>query len=355
MITITNDSIYKSDFSIVGIRNPELLEIIPDDEIIGYLSEEVELGESVTFERLFEIIIENKEMFNDIYHSCLGGYSLAPFIDEVDDIPTEKSELKFLEIFWHSDKSDNEISMVSGLHGIGVETSDNSPYNKGDSIIYAVDFTPLNNLKYLIVRLNKDVIIMDYDRKDDEKFQIELGRKSFTIFDLFYAILYEISWNGDPDGREDRLSEIEKSIEVSEKEIDEGKSHTIDDLEEFFKQIEKDDIFLVKFKEQRDRVDNELSAGIDNLDPLKNCLLEKLKIYDKIINSTEKDLTKYYKKLSDVEYNMQILYGLNEDVNSHRFWETPKCTCPKIDNVVKFPDGDYIFDKNCPIHKKTSK
>lgn len=353
MITITKYGIYKSDFSIVDLRNPEHLDIISDDEIIGYLSEDVELGESVTFERLFEIIIENKEKFNEIYHSCLGGYSLTPFIDEVDDIPTEKSELHYLEIFWLSDKSDDDITMVSGLHGIGVEDSENGPYKKGDTIAYAVDFTPLNNLKYLRVKLNKEVIIMNYDRTDDESFQIRLGNKSFTVFDLFYAILYEISWNGDPEGREGRLNELEESIEISEREIERGETHTIEDLEDFFQKMEKNDKYLVKYKEQRDRVNEELSEHIDNLEPLKNCLLEKLKIYDEIENSTG-DLTKYYKKLTDNEFNMQLLYGLDENINYHRFWETPKCTCPKIDNVVNYPDGNYIFDNECPIHRKTS-
>jgi len=352
MITITNNGIYRSDFSIVELRNPEHLDIIPDDEIIGYLSEEVELGESITFERLFEIIIENKDKFDEIYHSCLGGYSLTPFIDEVDDIPTEKSDLEYLQVFWHADKSENEITIVSGLHGIGVENYDEGPYKKGDTIAYAVDFTPLNNLKYLNVRLNKEVTIMNYDRSDDENFHIDLGNKSFTVFDLFYAILFEISWNGDPKGREGRLSELEESIELSEKDIEEGRTHTMEDLEDFFEKMEKNDKYLVKYKEQRDRVDEELSLN-SNLKSLKSCLLEKLRIYDKIENSTE-DLTKYYKKLTDNEFNMQILYGLDENINYHRFWETPKCTCPKIDNVVNFPNGNYTFDKDCPIHKKTS-
>ena len=353
MITITKDNIYRSDFSIIDMRNPKMLEIISDDEIIGYFSEEVELGESVTFERMFEIIIENKEKLNDIYNSCLGGYSLLPFINEINDIPTEKSDMDYLEIFWHSDKSDNDITIVSGLHGMGLTASDEGPYKKGDSIAYAVDFTPLNNLKYLNLRLNKEVIIMNYDRTDDENFQIELGNKSFTIFDLFYAILYEISWNGDPSGRENRLSELEESIEVSEKQIEKGETHTMTDLEDLFEEMEKNDKHLVKFKSYRDRIDEELSSHIDNLEPLKNCLLEKLKLYDKIENSS-KNLTKYYKKLTDNEFNMQLLYGLDEDINYHRFWETPKCSCPKIDNVVNYPNGKYTFDKNCLIHKKTS-
>jgi len=352
MITITKDNIYRSGFSIVDMRKPELLEIVPDDEIVEFFSEEVELGESVTFERLFDIIIENKEKFNEIYHSCLGC-SLSPFINEINDIPTEKSELNYLEVFWQSDKSDNDITITSNLHGMGIETSNDGPYKKGDSIAYAVDFTSLNNLKYLHIRLNKNVIIMNYDKTDEDNYEIELGNKEFTIFDLFYAIFYEISWHGDPTRRENRLSELEESLEISEEDMKEGRTHTMDEMNDFFEEMEKNDKHLVKYKTQRDRVDEELSSHIKNLEPLKNCLLAKLKFYNEIENS-EGDLTPYYKKLTDNEFNMQLLYGLDEDIKFHKFWETPKCTCPKIDNVVNFPDGDYTFDKDCPIHKKTS-
>ena len=66
MITITNDNIYSSDFSITNIRNPEHINIVNDDDIIGYLSNEIELGESVTLERLFDIIKTNESELNKL-------------------------------------------------------------------------------------------------------------------------------------------------------------------------------------------------------------------------------------------------------------------------------------------------
>jgi hypothetical protein len=351
MITITNKGIYKSDFGIAEIRDPLSLEVISEDEIVHHLSEEVELGESLTFEAIFDIIFENKEILEKIYKSCLGGFSLQPFINELNDIPSKKTELDYLEIFWHSDKSDNDLTIVSGLHGIGVEETETGVQPKGDIISYAIEFTPLNNLKYLKVKINKEIVTMNYDSKDDN-FQLNLGRMTFTLYDLFYAILFEISWNGDPAGRENRLEELEETIKTSEEEIDNGEGKELD-MEELFEMFDANDEYLVKYDELRDRVDEELSIDMD-LISLKSCLKEKLKLYHEIEKSKEKDLTPYYKKLTDNDYDMQILYGLDENIKEHKFWETPKCTCPKIDNVVNYPSGDYTKDEKCPIHKKTS-
>ena len=47
---------------------------------------------------------------------------------------------------------------------------------------------------------------------------------------------------------------------------------------------------------------------------------------------------------------MQLLYGEKEDKSYHKFWETPKCICPKIDNNEIYPNKEPIFNLKCPIH-----
>ena len=53
MITITNKNIYHSEFRISTLSSLEKVEILSIDEIVNFLSDNVELGESVTFKRLF--------------------------------------------------------------------------------------------------------------------------------------------------------------------------------------------------------------------------------------------------------------------------------------------------------------
>lgn len=336
MITITNNNIYRNDFSLSDISSLEHAEIISPNIITNYLSDYVELGESVTFKRLFEIISYNVDKFNQIFFSTLGGYKLEPFLQEIENNPTEKIESDYLEIYWYSDKYDNEISILTSLHGLSnKEDDDNS---------YALDFVSLNNLKNCIVKINKEVSIIEYTNEEIKT--IELGEKTPTLFELFNAILYEITFHGGPQDKQERFESLEESV----KEIDLENSKTYS-LEEMMDEFYAKDKYLVKYEELRDRVDEKRILNEKNLDKLKNCLLEKLKIYS-LIERNDDNLSQFYKKLTNIEFDMQLLYGEVEDISYHKFWETPKCTCPKIDNIEIYPSKTPFFDKKCPIHKK---
>ena len=344
MITITNNNIYYSEFPISSLSSLEKVEKIKVGEIINFLSDDIELGESVTLKRLFDIIGANVAKFNEIFFSSLGGLSLEPFLQEIQNNPTEIVESEFLEINWFSDKYEDDLNIYPSLHGI---SSKDGPY--------AVDFVSLNNLKDHIVKINKSVEVYDYNKDDksttNKEFKhLVLGNKAFNLFDLFNAIFYEISFHGGPQDKKERYDELESSIEEAEQQIDSGELDTIS-FEEMLDNIEKSDNYLVRYKDLRDRVEEDRIQNIKNLDKLKNCLIEKLKIYDKILNTKYK-LKTHYKKLTDIEYNMQLLYGEKENIAYHRFWETPKCTCPKIDNLEIYPSNNPIFDSKCPIHKK---
>ena len=343
MITITNKNIYYSDFSLVELPSLDSVEIIQPDELVGFLSDNVELGESVTFKRLFELVSANIDKFNEIFYSSLGGFVLDPFLQEIENIPTESNDMDHLEIHWFCDKYGNDLNITPSLHGISLK----------DENYFALDFESLNNLKNYIVKINKAVEIIDYipfAKSTDSIKKIELGDKFFTLFELFSAIFFEISFHGGPQDKKERYQEIEESITDSELEkLEESEKFT--SFEDVLERFDAEDKYLVKYKDLRSRVDEERILIAKNLSKLKSCLKDKLKIFDTIENSDE-DLQKYYKKLTDNEYNMQMLYGEEENIIDHKFWETPKCTCPKIDNIEIYPSKNPIFDKNCPIHKK---
>ena len=353
MITITNNNIYCGDFSLSDCSDLHKIEKVHIKDIVHFLSEEVEFGESVTFKRLFDIIANNLEKFNEIFYSALGGHPIEPFLQEIENIPTESVESEYLEIHWFSEQYENDLTIIPSLHGLSTTTEDS----------YAMDFVSLNNIKDYIVKLNKRVKIFDFNKmkekmKDDDSdvdvksMTLELGNKSFTLFDIFNAILYEISFHGGPQDKKERFESLEETIEEAEedlKSVDESKKSI--SFEEMIEKLESKDKYLVKYNELRDRVDKSRINNKKNLKKLKNCLIEKLKIYD-IIENSDKNLEQYYKKLTDIEYNMQLLYGEEEEITKHIFWFTPKCTCPKIDNLEIYPSKTPIFDDKCPIHGK---
>jgi len=341
MITITNNNIFKSEYSITDYISYDDIDVIDDGEILANITDIIELGESLKFERIFDIISANVEMFELVFYSSLGGCPLLPYLREIIDEPTIKNKLNFLEVCWSADKFDNEITIKPDFHGVKNNES------------YALDFTPLNNIKTTLIKLNSEVSIIDIENKKIDF----LGFQNFTVFDFFHAIFNEISFNGLPEDRDIRSIELDKSFS----ELDEDDFKAMDDekkefdkmtITEFIDHMDSKDEYLVKYKKLKERIEPNL-AHKKNITALKGCMIEKLKIYNDIINSNKKtDLTPFYKKLTHIEYSLQSLYGDAEDIKFHKFWQTPKCTCPKIDNIEIYPSKNPIFDKKCPIHKK---
>ena len=343
MITITNKNIYYSEFPMSTSPSMDKVDIVNPEDILSFLADNVELSESLKFKRLFDIVSYNIDKFNEIFYSSLGGYNLGPFLQEIENNPTEKFQSDYLELHWACDRYEDELTIVPSLHGYCIEENEH----------YAMDFVSLNNIKDYIIKLNEEVKIFDYKDFNENKDykQSFIGNKSFTLFDLYHGIFSEISFHGGPQDKKERLSELEESIsEIDTENLDETNTRSWESFEDMVDEFEAKDGYLVKYKELRDRVDKERMSNNKNLDKIKNCLLEKLKIYDLIENS-DIELDKYYKKLTDIEYNLQLLYGEEEDKSFHKFWETPKCTCPKIDNLENYPSDKPFFDKKCPIHK----
>ena len=344
MLTITNNSIYFSEIPLSDLNSIELAEKINPKEIINFLSDVVELSESLNFKRLFDIISLNIGAFNEIFYTSLGSYPIEPYLQEIENNKTESTGSDYLELYWLCDKYDGELNISPSLHGINIKEQET----------YALDFVSLNNIKNHIVKINKSLVLYDYSatkskKSDKSIIEVYLGEKSFTLFDLYNAILTEISYHGGPQDKKERFEDIQESIQESEKDIE--NSNTYVNFEEMIEKFESSDIYLVKYKDLRIRVDDDRLVDDKNIDKIKACLVEKLKIFYDIFKY-KRDLNKYYKKLTDLEYNLQLLYGEDEDLSFHRFWDTPKCTCPKIDNIEIYPSTNPIFDDKCPIHGK---
>ena len=349
MITITNNSIYYTQYGFFNSDSIENAKIVNPKNIIKYLSDDVQLGESVIFKRFFDIVSYNVPLFNQIFYKSLGGYSLEPYLQEIENNKTEDCTFDYLELCWRFDNYSDDLEMFTDLQGV----------SNADGVNYAIDFVSLNNLKNFIVKLNTDFYLSDYtnilNNEDRKSSNIKyLGKKSFKLFDIFESIFNEISFHGGPQAKKEMFEELQEAIEESSVDFIEDDSKDYATFEEIMNEYDNNDAYLVKYKEDRSRVDKNRISNNKNLSKLKKCLLEKMKIYDEIKN-TDEDLDKYYKKLTNVEYNMQLLYGEDEDISKHKFWETPKCTCPKIDNIEIFPSKNPIFSSECPIHKKTKK
>ena len=89
----------------------------------------------------------------------------------------------------------------------------------------------------------------------------------------------------------------------------------------------------------------------ENLEALKDAHQFKLMLYSMIEDETDQELLKELAKdITLVEFELQRLWGFTEDRTFHRYWDTPKCKCPKMDNDERIGTPYQIINTTCPLH-----
>ena len=337
MLTITNNNIYLSDLPLTSIFLYENVDTIIEEDLFLFLNDIVEFGESVTLKRIFDLISKNISIFNDIYYTSLGGYIIDPYLQEIQNNKSEYVNIEYLEFFWVADRLHDNFNIYPALRGISKDGED-----------CALDFIGLNDIKNCKILLYNSVQLINLNKlqKKSKKPNTYLGEKHFTVNDILNALFSEISYHGGPQDKNERFHELKEKFENINNNKTKDEYFNIDvNIEN----IIENDIYSVMYNDLYDRVDHNRLKNIENLDKIKNCIIDKLKIYEKIHKSKSKTFYKCYKQITNIEYNIQTLYGEKENIMFHRFWETPKCSCPKIDNIEIYPQKKYI-DKHCIIH-----
>ena len=234
MINLTRDKIiYSNHF------NSECDEYVRKEVefLYPYLEETVELSNDFIFEDLFKIIEKEVDIFDMIFSSCLGHYPLQLWIDEIKKPGSKKDdEIDYLEIHrWGEYWDWGDIDLSIGISGIGKKEDDPS---------YGVGFTPLNELKYLPLRLNEDFEISEMKIPSNSIMHIARllkkvgipvgkwdnpsprvyvkGKVEFTVYELISSILNEISFYGDPTERDGKLAGLKEMVDESKKSIENG-------------------------------------------------------------------------------------------------------------------------------------
>ena len=115
----------------------------------------------------------------------------------------------------------------------------------------------------------------------------------------------------------------------------------------------------VKYEDKKITLNRDLiksQNAHENLEDLKR--LHKLKmVIETVMENKEIKSTAdvdYLKEgdriLTSVEFMLQELWGFSRSDKFHRFWERPKCACPKMDNDDRYPTGIYVISGACILH-----
>lgn len=74
--------------------------------------------------------------------------------------------------------------------------------------------------------------------------------------------------------------------------------------------------------------------------------------YNRMLIAPESDLKVWDKLCEELEFELQDLWKFDRNINFHKFWNRPRCLCPKMDNDDRYPTGNYVTMEDCPLHGK---
>jgi hypothetical protein len=160
----------------------------------------------VTLGDIFRAVEQDPELTRFLERWCACGVD-AFHAEARKAAPEKDSEIACIEIAKHFEWDDQEAQELVDLSGIG-EPDENGVTR------YGFDFTPLNEVAHLPVRLQPRIEI----RKDGEK----LGDApcTFTLLDVLGEIYWEISFYGSPEDRDRQAAKLDEAV----REVEEGRA-----------------------------------------------------------------------------------------------------------------------------------
>lgn len=155
------------------------------DDLPYYLRTAVRLHDRVTLRDLLVLAERHRDFLLPLYTDLLDD-----FVDEVKRpvAGDELCELDYLEIQWESLIEGRRFDLQPVLVG----------RNHDDAQVYSVEAVPTNTMGHLPVLLRGDLRLRNGPRDEDTFPRQGELRRDFLLFDVFEAVLAEITFHGDP-------------------------------------------------------------------------------------------------------------------------------------------------------------
>ena len=181
------------------------------DTIKYYLDCPLIVESGVKFETLFNHIIMEYKLMDIIFSETMGSYNLESFIEEWGKPPKpnkmgfEIEYIRFRKVLEYIEVDDNKgfVDIRIELDGAG----------KNNGMDYSLEFMSLTEMKkYPVVIENILHVKENLLKKDGEESYIG-GDCVTTLFEIIGTILYEITFYGPPDERDNAKQKLIETID----------------------------------------------------------------------------------------------------------------------------------------------
>jgi hypothetical protein len=188
---------------------------------IRRLFEPCQLEEGILLKDVLMLLDSNLLVFDAV----LGNWCQALVEEGLRGQTPSKAEnqVEYLELYWHWQlDNDNENSLhgyeFPQLHGVGfkhdydqIDSYGNLTCKAGERINYAVEMSSVNELAVIPIRLRHAISITSWDPENPETKITDNG--SFTLGHILYGILWELSFFGSPEMRNNTRAEIDRRVQ----------------------------------------------------------------------------------------------------------------------------------------------
>jgi len=221
------------------------------ESVIPYLNEIIHMDSEITLEDFFLLLANDEDIVNIVFGSHMGHFPLRPYLDEIKTkcLPENREDLEHIECSWVIEQFDykefyeryksedvlggligelrepegdevNDIVIYVDVFGLGKFSPQKDEEYKDclkppTHSSYAIEFTPLYKLKHLPIKLNKKFIIRE--EQDIEQNIVVEGEREFSVFQVFGAILSELTFAGLP---EERWKKVIEDMEEHKKKME---------------------------------------------------------------------------------------------------------------------------------------
>lgn len=260
---------YNDDETIPKKERGKYLEKDVTDSAIRRLWDDCTLENGVTLKSIFTLL--NSEI--DLFDLVIGNWCKEIVTEGLTQPPAEYSGIydpdgiEYLELYWSLARSalwnenkkafDSDITELQGtkranFHGIGYELKEDKlhdwknedgtdavEWSKGGRIPWGMSFTAANaHINYPVKLAQKMIIERKQKTKDNHLTQPPVAifeRSVYTLADILYGIIWELSFHGGPRERDEKSEELKESVD----KIRDGSAKTVS-WEEFLKELESD-------------------------------------------------------------------------------------------------------------------
>lgn len=88
----------------------------------------------------------------------------------------------------------------------------------------------------------------------------------------------------------------------------------------------------------------------ETIEKIEELHMKRKDYYNRMKIAPTHELKRWDKACSELEYDLQELWGFPRDSRYHKFWERPRCCCPQMDCSDAYPTGYYIINGDCLLH-----